>query len=290
MKEYSIPEQSGDSFPFIAEIGVMNDFFPIHTHSYTELIIVLSGEGIHDSVNGRYSLQRGTVLSVPPPLAHQMEKMKDLEVYVLKFDLNGLLSWDYELKNDPGFRSLFIQLPPSASLGKLTPPLQLTEQQLSHVTSLMKVLLSEYSQRKPGYKAIIRTHLLAMTAYLARCFLPERNTVSTQMERIISTVTYMEENLHRPIRVPELANLVFLSARQYDRIFQNVYGMSPAAYLGELRLNRACLLMTNPQLPLGEIWEQCGFTDNAFFYRCFKKRYGVTPRQYRSQLIATICD
>lgn len=290
MKQYNMYEQSGDLFPIIVETGVMNDFFPVHTHSYTELIIVLDGEGIHDSINGRHCLARGDVVTVPPPAAHQMEQMKELKVYVVKFDVNGLLSGDYELKNDPGFRSLFIRFPANSANQKTIPPLRLNQQQLNHVISLMEVMLSEYALRKPGYKSIIRTHLLALTAFLARCFLPERTVVSSRMEKIVSTVSYMEENLYRPIRVSELASQVFLSVRQYDRLFNNVYGISPSAYLSELRLNRACLLMTDPQLPLGEIWEKCGFTDNAFFYRCFKKRFGVTPRQYRDQLIATICD
>ncbi|MGI5893686.1 MAG: helix-turn-helix domain-containing protein [Candidatus Merdivicinus sp.] len=290
MRQYDISGQSDDTFPFLAESGEMNGSFPEHTHSYTELIIILDGSGYHISANGRYSLQRGTVITVPPPIAHQMEEMDHLKIYVLKFDLNGLLSFDYELKNDPGFRSLFIQFPITVSNRESARPLLLSELQLQHVISLSQVMLQECSARKPGYKPIIRTHLLALTAYLARCFLPDRNPISHRMERIIQTVTYMEENLQHPIRVPELADQVYLSTRQYDRIFREVYGMSPSAYLAEMRLNRACQLMTDRSISLGDISEQCGFSDIAFFYRCFRKRFDMTPKQYRSHLLTSICD
>ncbi len=91
----------------------------------------------------------------------------------------------------------------------------------------------------------------------------------------------MEENLQNPIRISELSNLTYLSPRQYDRIFQNVYGLSPSAYLAELRLTRACQLMTDRNIT-GNLWTQCGFMDNAYFYRCFKKRFGITPHPISS--------
>lgn len=290
MKTYEKIEHTDDSFPFLISHGEMNGLFPEHSHGYTEMHVILSGTGYHCSENGRYALERGAVMTVPPPLSHQMEEMVHLEHYVLKFDLNRLIAFDYELKNDPGFRSLFVQFPTTLSKRDSACPFLLKETQLQHVISLMTVMLEENSQRQPGYQVIIRTHLLALTAYLSRCFLPDQNKMSLRMERIIATVNYMEENLRRPIRVGELAELVYLSPRQYDRIFQKVYGMSPAAYLAELRLNRACQLMIDPRLPIREIGEQCGFSDNAFFYRCFKKRFGIPPKQYRDHLLDSICD
>lgn len=287
MRKYDI-EDSPESFPFAVERGKLEGLFTEHTHSYTELIVTLGGTGWQRSGSSLCQLKRGTVVTVPPPLAHQMENMRALDMFVLKFDLNRLVSFQYDLRNDPGFRSLFIQCPPALYKGDTVPPLQLEESQLRHVQGMMDVMYEEFQEKKAGYQVIIRTHLLALTAYLSRCFLPEHTTVSQKMEKIIPTVVYMEENLHQSIHIQELAQLVYLSPRQYDRVFKEVYGVSPSSYLAELRLNRACQLMADPRFPLGEIWEQCGFTDNPFFYRQFKKRFGVTPKQYRVRLLASM--
>ena len=288
MKTYDIVDSPDTSFPFVVELGKLEGLFPEHTHNYTELIVTFKGTGWQRSGGSRFPLKRGTVVTVPPPLAHQMEEMVDLTMYVLKFDLNRLISFQYDLKNDPGFRSLFIQCPPALYKGNSVPPLQLDEAQLHHVVGLMKVMDQEFQEQRPGYQVIIRTHLLALTAYLSRCFLPQRTSLSLRMEKIIPTVVYMEENLHRTIRIQELAGLVYLSPRQYDRVFKEVYGVSPSHYLAQLRLNRACQLMADASFPLGEIWERCGFTDNPFFYRQFKKEFGITPKQYRARLLSSM--
>ena len=288
MKTYDIVDSPDNNFPFVAERGILQGLFPEHTHNYTELLVAMSGTGYQRSGNEYCRVTRGTVLTVPPPLAHQMEDMVDLELFVLKFDLNRLISFQYDLQNDPGFRSLFIQCPPALYKGNTVPPLQLNEKQLLHVLGLMEVMYQEFKEQKSGYQVIIRTHLLALTAYLSRCFLPEHTPISQRMEKIIPTVVYMEENLHRNIRIQELAGMIYLSPRQYDRVFKEIYGVSPSRYLAELRLNRACQLMADRNCILGEIWEQCGFTDNPFFYRQFKKRFGVTPKQYRAWLLSSI--
>ncbi len=290
MRVYDITARPDDSFPFSAETSCMNGFFPDHAHNYTELIVVLGGTGWHCSENERCRLEAGAVVTVPPPLTHRIEDMDNLKIYVLKFDLNGLMACDYDLKNDPGFRSLFVQCPPALRHQAPGEPLMLDADQLAHVTDLIGVMTQEFRERKPGYKVIIRTHLLALTAYLSRCFLPSQNSLSLQMEKILPTVTYMEENLHRSIRVPELAEQVFLSTRQYDRIFKEVYGTSPNTYLTQLRLYRACQLMAARSCPLGEIWEKCGFTDNPFFYKKFKAFFGITPREYQQWLVPSIQD
>lgn len=130
MKIYDIAARPDDSFPFAAEGGEMNGLFPEHTHTYTELMVITGGRGWHVSANGRHWLTPGTVITVPPPLAHQMEEMEHLQLYVLKFDLPRLMAYDYDLKNDPGFRSLFVHCPFPQQPGSQAKPLQLDQEQL----------------------------------------------------------------------------------------------------------------------------------------------------------------
>lgn len=290
MKTYDIYARPDDSFPFAAEYGVMQDDFPKHTHTYTELIVILEGSGQHLSDYGTFAMKPGTVLTVPPPIVHEMKNMQSLRLYVLKFDLTQLIAYDYDLKNDPAFRSLFIHCPVTPQTMGLISPLVLETRQLEHVVRLCDVIFQEFQERKSGYKVMIRTHLLALTAYLSRCFLPEETVLSAQMQKILPSISYMEDHLDQSIRMKELADLVFLSTRQYDRIFKEVYGVCPSKYLTELRLNRACQLIASGKYPLGQLWELCGFTDTPFFYRKFKARFGMTPKQYQNQLFSSLHD
>ena len=283
MRMYDIADRPDITFPFAIEKGVCNGAFPEHQHKFTELSVVLDGTALNTVEGVTQRIGRGDVFVIAQPLIHRMDEQRDLYLYTVKFDLDKLILSDYDLKWNPGFRALFIECPPglkASAYGRLV----LTEEQLAFVAATLEFLYQEFMTRQPGYKMMIRTHLLALTAYLSRCFLPLGETGSAQLCKILPSVRYMEENLQKNIRVGELAELVYLSERQYSRVFKAVYGMSPAAYMIELRLHAACRMMENQALSLSAIAQACGFSDSAFFSRQFKSRFGVTPNQYRSKL------
>ena len=55
-----------------------------------------------------------------------------------------------------------------------------------------------------------------------------------------------------------------------------------AELLGDLRLKRAQDLLKNSEFNINEIAQKCGYTDIAYFSRCFKKRFGVSPSSWRN--------
>jgi AraC-like DNA-binding protein len=58
--------------------------------------------------------------------------------------------------------------------------------------------------------------------------------------------------------------------------------MTPKAYLMEQRMLRAeHLLRTNNKLNVSEVAYKCGFSEPKYFSRCFKKRFGKTPSDFR---------
>lgn len=230
------------------------------------------------------------VLAIPPSVIHALENIHFLCMYVLKFKMECLPFFDFELRNDPGFRALFCGKPFPVSGAHPKPPLLLPEESLLHVISLLEMMQAEDLTRKNGYRRVVYPCFWALTAYLSHCHLPDSDPISLQMERLLPVVAYMEEHLNQPLRIQELADLIFLSTRQFDRLFRQVYCVTPAAYLLDLRLSQSCKLMMDRHLTLDTIQMQCGFSNYSHFCRCFKKRYGQTPTQYRTQLLETLCE
>ena len=67
------------------------------------------------------------------------------------------------------------------------------------------------------------------------------------------------------------------------RKVQKLTGKNMAAYLMQLRMERAMSLLRNrPGMLIGEVAERCGFVDVAYFSRVFRQHYGMTPTQARS--------
>jgi len=103
---------------------------------------------------------------------------------------------------------------------------------------------------------------------------------------IANCVRYIDTNFCDPkINIGAVCATAFISASSLQREFANCFGMSPKQYLIQLRMNRALELLTESKLSVKEISSACGFTDEKYFSRAFKKKYGYPPSQFRNHVI-----
>jgi len=72
-----------------------------------------------------------------------------------------------------------------------------------------------------------------------------------------------------------------LTRRQLHRLFRSHTGMSPTEYYRDLRLRHARLMMLNTTTPIVEIAVAAGFSTHSHFTRCYRERFGVSPRADR---------
>lgn len=103
---------------------------------------------------------------------------------------------------------------------------------------------------------------------------------------VASCVHYMEEHYCDPnLDIETLCGISFISASSLQRAFTKCLAMSPKQYLIQLRMNHALELLTKNELSVKEISFACGFTDEKYFSRAFKKRYGCSPSQLKNNII-----
>ena len=84
------------------------------------------------------------------------------------------------------------------------------------------------------------------------------------------------------LTIDELANLCSVSKYHFCRIFKMATGMSAIQYLMRYRLKIAHALLTETDKSIAEIAWNCGFSDENYFYRCYKKQYGDSPWKKRA--------
>jgi len=78
-----------------------------------------------------------------------------------------------------------------------------------------------------------------------------------------------------------LAREAGVSPKYLCRIFSQLTGKSPVEYLNEYRVERACALLSDTDLPILDIGLSCGFNDQSYFIKTFKRYKGKTPGGYR---------
>jgi transcriptional regulator GlxA family with amidase domain len=93
----------------------------------------------------------------------------------------------------------------------------------------------------------------------------------------------LELDLRRRWSVQSLAKAVGLSRAVFARRFARALGVTPIAYLAELRLARAAQRLSEGDQSLAEVAREVGYESEFAFSRAFKRCYGVPPAAYRRQ-------
>lgn len=80
----------------------------------------------------------------------------------------------------------------------------------------------------------------------------------------------------------QLASLLAMSERQLQRKLNAALGMSPGEYLREFRLIKSKLFLQQ-NIAVGQVSERVGFSSQAYFTKCFKEAFGITPSEFQKQ-------
>ena len=90
-------------------------------------------------------------------------------------------------------------------------------------------------------------------------------------------------NLERSFGIDEIARRTGLSRSHYCHRFKDATGLSPAAYVAEVRLAEARQLLRKSAAPLKEIATATGFADANHLCKAFRRHYKLSPGAYRGQ-------
>jgi AraC-like DNA-binding protein len=91
---------------------------------------------------------------------------------------------------------------------------------------------------------------------------------------------FLGSRFARQVRLAHIAAECGMNSFQLIRVFQRVLGVTPYAYLVQLRVNRARDLL-HQGVSVSEVAYSCGFSDQSHLTRVFKKAIGVPPGTYR---------
>ena len=102
-------------------------------------------------------------------------------------------------------------------------------------------------------------------------------------ELIGNVSNYIEEH-YKTGSLSELAEMMNYDVYWLSREIKKRTGKTYKELLQAKRMNQAVYLLSNSRLSVSDIIESVGYDNTSYFYRKFKERYGVSPKEYRKGL------
>ena len=98
---------------------------------------------------------------------------------------------------------------------------------------------------------------------------------------VSQAIQYIEKHYSNPLRLEDVAQSMNLNAVYLSSLFKKETNINFLEYVHNFRLNKAKILLKDNTLNISEVGNAVGYNDTRHFSKLFKKKYGVTPSDYR---------
>lgn len=248
-------------FKFIDADTIYNQ---LHSHDFFEIFFIINGS-IKYSVNNIYEeLHSNTVIFVHPSDNHQLTGIADTQILNIAFS-----------------QSLFSQL--IHMFGYDTSPI--IQRSITLRPDLIKTYIEQIRELTASYQSqdsqiILKSILVSL---LTKLILSSENTQMNypfwlqQFLNDISSITVFPEHINTILARSDKSN------EHISRTFRKYLNTSPTEYINQLRIDYAMGLLVTTSQSILDIALISGFNNLSYFYRSFKAKYGITPKQYRAK-------
>lgn len=138
------------------------------------------------------------------------------------------------------------------------------------------VQLDTFACKRALFTDIVTQYRLENAALLAQ---------NTHTDPIVSAaISYINSHFHEKINLAELAAHHYLSYVQFSRRFKRITGTTLQNYVAGLRLKKAQLLLSETELSVKQIAQDCGFSSEYYFCNFFRTHCQLPPTHYRTMI------
>ncbi len=250
-----------------------------HEHTFSELVLILNAgeETIHWSAGRSCSLRRGDVLLMHPGCFHGYENVQELELVNLLYDTAQL---PIPLLDGPEMKYYRLFLDPSL-------PREAPEKPIAHLdesqTIAMDMAYREIEEEFVGNRLARHLRIFGMfvALFVDLCRLGGESDRMDDTESIFVAIKHINQHVSESLDLDKLARLCNMSRSSFFRHFREFADCTPGEYQMRKRLEMAEELLRKSTMTLSQVAQACGFCDSSYLSKMFRKKNGMTPREFR---------
>jgi len=165
-----------------------------------------------------------------------------------------------------------------------------SEVEASEIPQIITDIMREWDKKEYGYEIALRIYVSRIVLWLIRKWNEEINReinviseTAQAMSAIQKTIEYVNKN-YQIATSREAARITNLSYSYFSRLFKRVMNKSFTEYVNYVRLSEAQRLLATTEKSVTEISMDVGFSTTSYFIETFRKRFGITPKEFRQVL------
>lgn len=257
---------------------------PEHRHNFIEMIYVYSGQCRQTINNTEVLLQEGEICILDTNVIHSIEHTGTDDVIVnclmrKEYFDSTLLSW---LSGNDVLSSFFIR---AIYQGKKHNDYILFHSGSNEkIRQLLASCLCEYFEPNICTDKVINCYMIIIFSELLRIYKNDTNTryyKSLDNINISDIILYLQNNL-KNVTLESTADYFHFNPNYLSSSIKKITGRRFIDVLQEIKLKRACYLLEISNFSVVEISNKIGYSNINFFYKIFKKYFGMTPSEYRN--------
>lgn len=255
----------------------------LHWHNEFEINIMRDGVAICRIGTEIYELHKGDIIIKVPGILHETH-IRDggfayYDTMIFHADLFGI--GEYERSYIEVLGRLISQK------DVIKNPIRTTDSGYDRISLLLNDAVSAAGQDTPISDLLLKSRLIELLYELVRCGYIVKNEYPAKrdadMEVLQPVLKYIADNYTADIKISYLARLTARSETAFMALFKKVMGVPAMEYITHLRINASCEMLRYTDQKIIDIAQNCGYYNLSNYNRIFRKKIGVTPKEFRNR-------
>lgn len=253
---------------------------PVHWHDEFEITYIRAGQGTYLIDLKPCRVKAGDILFLPSGILHGIPEG---EAEFLESD-SFVFHPDFLGTGEDLGRMKYIE-PLRRGDVRFAPVIRPGETGAESMVQELQALRRCFTEKQRGYELEVKARLFGLLSLFYR-YLPSRageSRANEAVEKIRDVVQYIRQHYPETVSVADLAAVCHFSEYYFMRFFKQHMNMTCVEYLNQYRLEIAAGRLISGGEAVTEVALDTGFRNISYFNRAFKRKFGMTPGEYRKR-------